>query len=59
VVAEVRRLVAEVVSAFRAGNVLDRFRVGHLAAWEGAVGRLAGLLIVPELVAVPSGRRRR
>lgn len=59
VVAEVRRLVVEVVGAFRAGNVLDRFRVGHLAAWESAVGRLAGLLAVPEMVMVSSGRRRR
>lgn len=59
VVAEVRRLVAEVVGAFRTDNVLDRFRVGHLSTWEGAIMRLAGLLSVPELVAAPTGRRRR
>jgi hypothetical protein len=50
VVAEVRRLLNEVAGAFRAENVLDRFRVGHLEAWVRAVTRLADLLLHPQLV---------
>lgn len=57
VIAEVRRLVTEVCSTFRSANVLDRFRVGHLADWERAVERLVGLLAVPEMTV--SGRRGR
>lgn len=56
VVTEVRRLVDEVAVSFRAGHVLDRFRVGHLEAWTRAVGSLAGLLANPELI---GGVRRR
>ena len=47
VVTEIRRLVTEVCGTFRSANVLDRFRVGHLAAWEHAVGRLVSLLSTP------------
>lgn len=56
VVTEVRRLVDEVAGAFRAGNVLDRFRTGHLEAWVRAINGLAALLANPELV---GGMRRR
>lgn len=59
VVAEVRRLLDEVVGAFRAVNVLDRFRVGHLEAWVRAVGSLTGLLAIPEMVLTGQMRRRR
>ena len=58
VVAEARRLVAEVAGRFRAEGVLDRFRVGHLEAWVRAVGVLSGLLSVPEMPSSGSGRRR-
>jgi hypothetical protein len=59
VVAEVRRLLDEVAGAFRAENVLDRFRVGHLEAWVRAVGSLTGLLAIPEIVSTGQMRRRR
>jgi hypothetical protein len=59
VVTEVRRLVEEICSLFRAGNVLDRFRAVHLEPWARAVRQLAALLATPEIVAVVGGRRRR
>jgi hypothetical protein len=58
VVAEVRRLLSEVAGAFRAENVLDRFRVGHLEAWVRAVTRLANHLFYPEIRRTDGGSGR-
>lgn len=53
----VRDLVAEIGAAFRAENVLGRFRGGALVDWERAVGAVVVLLRMPPTTAGSSGSR--
>lgn len=48
VVAEVHRLITEIVTEFRRESVLDRFQIGFLEEWNRSVTHLANLLLVCE-----------
>ncbi len=48
IIAEVRRLITEIVTEFRKDSVLDRFQTGYLEEWNHSISQLANLLLVCE-----------